>query len=77
MTQPIFDQNRNYQGMITGSIYLQRKNLINQLLSGSYDYKRSYMYVVDQDNRIIFHPDPTRIGEKIIGNTGLDYMKQI
>ena len=76
MTQPIFDQNRNYQGMITGSIYLQRKNLINQLLSGSYDYKKSYMYVVDQDNRIIFHPDPTRIGEKIIGNTGLDYMKQ-
>ena len=76
MTQPIFDQHKNYFGMITGSIHLQRKNLINQLLSGSYDYKKSYMYVVDQDNRIIFHPDPTRIGQKIIGNTGLSYMKE-
>lgn len=75
MSQPIFDTQKNYQGFITGSIYLQRENLINQLLSGSYDYKKSYMYVIDQDNRIIFHPNHTRIGEIIHGNTGLNYMK--
>lgn len=44
------------------------------MLSTEYDFKKSYMYVIDQDNRIIFHPDPSRIGEKIINNTGLDYM---
>ncbi len=32
--------------------------------------KKSYMYVIDQHNRIIFHPDKNRIGEKIINNTG-------
>ena len=32
------------------------------------------MYVIDQDNRIIFHPDHSRIGEKIINNNGLDYI---
>lgn len=44
------------------------------MLSTEYDFKKSYMYVIDQDNRIIFHPDRTRIGEKIINNNGLDYM---
>ncbi|MFH7766196.1 diguanylate cyclase [Acinetobacter sp. BSP-28] len=74
LSQPIYDQNKNYQGMIGGTIYLQKNNLIQKMLSTEYDFKKSYMYVIDQDNRIIFHPDPTRIGEKIVNNTGLDYM---
>lgn len=74
LSQPIYDQNKNYQGMVGGTIYLQKNNLIQKMLSTEYDFKKSYMYVIDQENRIIFHPDPSRIGEKIINNTGLDYM---
>lgn len=74
LSQPIYDRNKNYQGMIGGTIYLQKNNLIQHMLSTEYDFKKSYMYVIDQDNRIIFHPDRTRIGEKIINNNGLDYM---
>ena len=74
LSQPIYDQNKNYHGMIGGTIYLQKNNLIQKMLSTEYDFKKSYMYVIDQDNRIIFHPDHSRIGEKIINNNGLDYM---
>lgn len=74
MSQPILNAEKQYLGMITGSIYLQQKNFINNLLSGSYSYKNSYMYVIDQNNRIIFHPDVSRIGEDIRENTGLKYM---
>jgi sensor histidine kinase YesM len=60
--------------MMGGTIYLQKNNLIQEMLSTEYDFKKSYMYVIDQDNRIIFHPDHSRIGEKIINNNGLDYI---
>ena len=74
MSQPIYDKTHQYLGLISGTIYLQRKNLLNTMLNTQYDYKKSYMYVIDQHNRIIFHPDKNRIGEKIINNTGLDYI---
>ncbi|MCO8054103.1 sensor domain-containing diguanylate cyclase [Acinetobacter towneri] len=76
MSQPVYNGKDNYLGMISGTIYLQRKNLLNTMLNTQYDYKKSYMYVIDQHNRIIFHPDKNRIGEKIINNTGLDYINQ-
>lgn len=76
MSQPIYNGKDKYLGMISGSIYLQRKNLLNTMLNTQYDYKKSYMYVIDQHNRIIFHPDKNRIGEKIINNTGLDFINQ-
>ena len=74
MSQPVYDRNKNYVGLVGGSIYLQKNHLIQKMLSTDYDFKKSYMYVIDQDSRIIFHPDRSRIGEKIINNTGLDYM---
>lgn len=76
MSQPIFTPDHQYRGMVTGSLYLQKKNLISQILATSYSYKNSYMYVVDSNNKIIFHPEAKRIGETIQGNSGLDYMKQ-
>lgn len=75
MSQPIYHQ-QQYLGMISGTIYLQQKNVINDMLSTQYDYKNSHLYVLDQDDRIIFHPDENRIGEKIINNSGLAYIRQ-
>ncbi|RKG33780.1 sensor domain-containing diguanylate cyclase [Acinetobacter tianfuensis] len=76
MSQPIWSTEKKYLGMLTGSIHLQQKNFINKILSGSYSYKKSYMYVIDQNSHIIFHPDTSRIGQDIRENTGLQYMKQ-
>ena len=76
MSQPIYDVNQNYKGFISGTIYLQKKNLISEMLFNQFDFKKSYMYVIDQQSRIIFHPDPSRIGEKIINNSGLNYINE-
>ncbi|WP_323126807.1 sensor domain-containing diguanylate cyclase [Acinetobacter indicus] len=76
MSQPVYNGKDNYLGMISGTIYLQQKNVINDMLSTQYDYKNSHLYVLDQDDRIIFHPDENRIGEKIINNSGLAYIRQ-
>ncbi|WP_350312055.1 sensor domain-containing diguanylate cyclase [Acinetobacter indicus] len=76
MSQPVYNGKDNYLGMISGTIYLQQKNVINDMLSTQYDYKNSHLYVLDQDDRIIFHPDENRIGEKIINNSGPAYIRQ-
>lgn len=76
MSQPIFNPSHQYLGAVTGSIHLQKKNLISEILATSYSYKNSYMYVIDNQNRIIFHPDSQRIGEFVQYNSGLGLMNK-
>lgn len=76
ISQPIFDHNHVYKGYVGAAIYLKEKNIINELLTIQYSYRNSYMYVLDQNNKIIFHPDMKRIGQTITGNTGLTYMNK-
>lgn len=75
ISYPIFDQSKKYKGFIGAAIYLKEKNFISQLLNSHYDYKKSYTYVIDNDSKIIFHPDLDRIGDFVQNNTGLDYIK--
>ncbi|WP_151956857.1 sensor domain-containing diguanylate cyclase [Acinetobacter guillouiae] len=74
ISQPIFDKDKKYLGFIGGAIYLKEKNIINELLTLSFNYKDSYMYVLDSNRKIIFHPDASRIGTLATDNTGLNYM---
>ena len=77
ISYPIFDQKGNYKGFVGAAIYLKEKNVINQMLTKVNDYKKSYMYVFDKNNKIIFHPDRERIGEVVKNNTGLKYMSEV
>ena len=74
ISQPIYDSEKNYKGFIGSTIYLKEKNIINQLLTTTESYRKSYMYVIDKNSQIIFHPDHKRIGEIIKNNNGLDYI---
>ncbi|WP_130804384.1 sensor domain-containing diguanylate cyclase [Acinetobacter ihumii] len=71
LSQPVFDQNRRYLGFIGAAIYLKSDNILNELLTIKYRYKNSYMYVIDSNQRIIFHPDQQLIGKEVKNNTGL------
>nr|WP_321459990.1 sensor domain-containing diguanylate cyclase [uncultured Vibrio sp.] len=72
LSYPIFSENGEYLGYVSGTIYLEQKNILNTLL-GQHSYKDgSYLYVVDQNRTVIYHPDKRRIGQKIVDNDAIN-----
>ncbi|MHA3056124.1 GGDEF domain-containing protein [Acinetobacter sp. ANC 4633] len=63
ISHPIFDEKRHYLGFIGATIYLKHDNILNKMLSGHYGYRHNYMYVVDKNQYILFHPDVNKIGQ--------------
>lgn len=72
VSQPVFDVHRNYLGMIAGTIYLKHENFLNRLLASHYYQDGSYLYVVDQQRRLIYHPVNDRVGTAVDGNLAIE-----
>ncbi|WP_017903532.1 sensor domain-containing diguanylate cyclase [Pseudomonas asplenii] len=72
ISHPIFDGEGNYLGYLGAGIYLNEPNILHSLLGEHYYRDGSYLYVVDTQGRLIYHQDPTRIGEVIKGNPAID-----
>ncbi|MFC7677953.1 diguanylate cyclase [Paenibacillus sp. GCM10028914] len=68
VSSPIYDAKGEYKGFAGGTIYLQEDNVLSRLLKEHFYGNGSYVYVVDKDSHLIFHPDSSRINEKITGN---------
>lgn len=69
MSEPFYDNNGNYRGIIGGSIYLHEQNVLNEILGNDIvDQNGSYYYVVGQNGVLLFHPDTKRIGETVEDN---------
>lgn len=68
ISQPIFDDQDNYLGYVGGSIYLLEKNVLGELLGEHFYQDGSYVYVVDEGGRILYHPDTSRIGDRVAQN---------
>ncbi|HBC3929704.1 TPA: GGDEF domain-containing protein [Vibrio parahaemolyticus] len=68
ISYPIFSSSGEYLGYVSGTIYLEKKNILTTLL-GQHGYKDgSYLYVVDRNHTLIYHPDKRRIGQVIVNN---------
>jgi len=66
VSHPIFDSKGVYKGFVAGSIYLQQPNIFQNILGNQNKNKNgSYYYVVDSTGRLIYHPDSSRIAEKV------------
>ena len=72
ISHPIFDESKNYLGYISGTIYLQEPSILNHLIGRHFHRDGSYLYVVDASKRLIYHPQPERIGAVIEGNPVID-----
>ncbi|WKE67003.1 sensor domain-containing diguanylate cyclase [Gallaecimonas kandeliae] len=72
ISQPIFSAAGSFQGFIGAAIYLKEKNGLQTQLGEHYYRDGSYLYVVDGQGRLIYHPDPSRIGERVRGNPAID-----
>ncbi|WP_462178703.1 cache domain-containing protein [Pseudoalteromonas gelatinilytica] len=68
ISQPLFDKNSNFIGYVGGTLYLKRASILNQLLQVHFYQDGSYLYVVDENHRLLYHPDKSRIGEQVFDN---------
>ena len=74
LSAPIIDFNGNYLGFLGGAIYLKSPNILSEILGGHYYKNGSYIYVIDQDKQVLYHPEKNRIGSFIVENDGIDEM---
>lgn len=78
ISSPIFDSSGTYLGYIGGSIYLEHPNILNDLLEQHFHQDGSYIFVVDGNRQIIYHPNPERIGSYVLDNQAInDVTKKI
>ncbi|WP_138754551.1 sensor domain-containing diguanylate cyclase [Paenibacillus sinopodophylli] len=77
MSEPIYDKNGTYRGVIGGSIYLQEPNIMNMIFgSNNIDAAGSSFYIVGSDGHLLYHPDKSRLGEDISANTVVQKLMQ-
>jgi diguanylate cyclase (GGDEF)-like protein len=68
LTQPVFSREGLFAGTIIGSMYLHEANELHTMLAEHSYRDGSYLFVVDAGGRLLFHPDPTRVGEDVSSN---------
>lgn len=68
ISHPVFAPDDRYLGYVGGTIYLRERNVLNRLLGEHHYQDGSYLYVVDQDRTLLYHPEEDRIGERVAGN---------
>lgn len=76
ISYPIFSAQKEYLGYVSGSIYLDKKNILMSIL-GHHGYRDgSYLYVVDKNRTLIYHPNKQRVGEVIVNNEAINAVTQ-
>ncbi|EHP44759.1 diguanylate cyclase [Cupriavidus basilensis OR16] len=68
ISHPIINSAGRLLGYVGGTIYLNSKNLLHQILDSHYYRDSSYVYVVDRQGTVIFHPDGSHVGKSICKN---------
>ena len=68
ITTPLFDDSGEYLGMLNGSVYLEEGNFLHNILAEHYSKDGSYVFVVDRNGTLIYHPDKIRIGQSVETN---------
>ncbi len=76
LSQPIYGADGRYLGYVGGSLHLHQHNILSTLLGEHFYKDGSYLYVVDRHLRLLYHPDPTRVGTQVKGNAMLDELAE-
>ncbi|HKM16281.1 MAG TPA: sensor domain-containing diguanylate cyclase [Marinospirillum sp.] len=72
VSSPLFSKEGKYLGYVGGTIYLKEKSILNDLLGKHFHKDGSYIYVVDKNKRIIYHPNPKQVGSYIENNEAIN-----
>lgn len=72
ISHPVRDPAGRYLGYIGGTIYLKQTSILNRLIGEHYHRDGSYLYVVDANRRLLYHPQPERVGTLVGDNPVID-----
>ncbi len=75
ISQPLFNEAGDYIGFIGGSIYLQKESMLSDILSMHFYEKTTDVSVINNDGKVIFNRDPTRVKADLDSIPGLQNQK--
>ncbi len=65
ISQPIFDASGTFVGVVGGSVYLLKQSALYSVISSHFHHEGTFAFVADGNRRLLYHPDPQRIGETL------------
>ncbi|GFN29989.1 sensor domain-containing diguanylate cyclase [Paenibacillus curdlanolyticus] len=69
MSEPLYDKTGNYIGIIGGTIYLADNNVLSTIFGSNIsDHAGSYFYVVDSRGTLVYHPERSRLHDRVTDN---------
>lgn len=69
ITSPIYErETEEFVGMVAGVIFMKTDNVLKCIFSNHQYENPSYVYVVDQQGRLIYHPEENRLEEDVSKN---------
>ncbi|QLF92464.1 GGDEF domain-containing protein [Pseudomonas sp. ABC1] len=71
ISSPIFDDAGEYLGLVGGTLYLNEGNILHNLLGSHYHRDGSYLYAVDRNRTLLYHPQPERVGKRVGANQAI------
>jgi len=76
ISHPIFSAQGQYQGYVSGTIYLRQRSILQSLLGKHYYRDGPYLYVVDRNGRILYHIEQDRVGQFALQNPAVQAVTQ-
>lgn len=71
VSQPIFAADGQYLGLVAGSIALEKRGVMLELI-GAHQLDGTFAFVADDNRRLLYHPDHSRIGEVLSSSVTVD-----
>lgn len=63
ISQPVFSASGAFLGIVGGSVYLLEQSAFHTIISRHFHHDGTFAFVADGHRRLLYHPDPKRIGE--------------
>ncbi|GAA0220627.1 sensor domain-containing diguanylate cyclase [Castellaniella daejeonensis] len=76
LSHPLFDRTGHLLGRLSATVYLKNDGGLQRLIGEQYFRDGTYVYVVDAQGRLLYHPQPERIGEIIMNNPAIDSVRK-
>lgn len=65
LSQPVFSEDGDYLGYVSGTVYLRKNSMLSEILSEHFYKDKSEISIVSNDGEVIYNHDPAVIGSHI------------